>query len=478
MNTDFIRKLNIGLKYCLGDIHRTYVGKYDTVIDCGEFVRAEATIEAEGLRARAEDKFFPYGEGFEAVCGMTILNSQGIDGFGACYYFETYKKFGELRFFMPSCWYGNNSLMADGSSKCNYYGDIAGGSIDGISAPFLFSFCDGNAVCLTVADPGYGTVAGERVGSCVLAECTLPSIGIVERKSIKLFVENPGNTYNDGGEGVTTFRYRTARENLRIETKFTVNCGSYPDFCSAMRGIWRDYFGKFAVFNRDIDTGIARKAIFDGVVRSMGRVNGIPQFMTNCDHFVPESGFLYRNSDLAYLTLKEGYRRGDGELIGFATDVIDCQVKNAYAGENQFFPFDRSRAEGCHSILKAYGFLKEQGTEKPEWLNYALREKEYFSSRDEFYSVPLLLEFGEVAVASEKARRIFDENFSKMLFYGGITDFGGGKRCIDRESALKGLEIFLALYEYTGESHWLEKASFCADYLETYQNLQLIPFNT
>ena len=85
--------------------------------------------------------------------------------------------------------------------------------------------------------------------------------------------------------------------------------------------------------------------------------------------------------------------------------------------------------------------------------------------------MPLLCDLGIIKAAEEKAEKIW-KKFSDMNFYGGIVDFLA-EPVLDRESGYIGLYDFLTLYECTREAKWIERAAFCADYLETYQVLRI-----
>ena len=128
--------------------------------------------------------------------------------------------------------------------------------------------------------------------------------------------------------------------------------------------------------------------------------------MTNVDHFASESGFLYRNADIAYLMLRYGYEVNDKTIIKNAKEVLNTQVDLGFLGKNQVFPFERSRAEGCIALLHAYKFLKQKGENNNCWYEYIKSEVERFEIINEYYSIPLLCEMDKLDIAIKKAEKI------------------------------------------------------------------------
>lgn len=481
-----INKLKTGIKlYYTDNTHKVYFGEYDKILREGEDLQAIKKWRIGKFSAESNDKIRQTDGKIFIDFSLTVLCAEGVAGFGILYAYDTGEEFENTEYFMPSCWYGNNRLLMDGSNKFPFDGKIGGGAVDGISAPVVAAYVKRDKSCsyLVCGQTPMTTLADDGFSKKVLVDerLTVPSVGIrkIERmQTISLFYEYPGNTYHEQDYKFTTYRYRPAKLGANISGNFSVRVRCEEDFDGAFTSVWREIYDEIAVVNNDIDTDFARKALVDRVKRSAGVVNGVPQYMVFADHFVPESGFLYRNADMAYMMLLEGWRTDDRKTIDFALSVLDYQVEYRLAGQNQIFPFERSRAEGVQSVYSAWEFLKEQNIDKPKWLKFVKAEVSHFRKTDEFYSVPLLVRLGYIKDAEKKAEKIWSQNFSERLFFGGIVDFGGGKVCIDRESGLKGMEIMLSLYEATSEKKWLERAKACADYLETYENIQLFPYQT
>lgn len=450
---------------------------YNTIVKTEDGFKARAEICCEEGNFSFYDKIYLEENCYKVEINLTVnqINSS-IDGIGIHSGFCINELHEDLQFFMPSAWYGDEELFAGKSNKYPYANGIAGGGIDGIGAPVcaVFSKRSNNSYSIEVVNPQYDTVLPNDKDYSIDARNKMPAIGYENREESSLFYEIPGTSYNIAGSGRTVYYYLPARSTRNIHSTYKFATYSNTDFKDCMKTVWRNAYRKYAVINNNIDCQVARDILLQYVINSYGVINGIPQYFTNTDHFVQESGFLYRNADFACLLLEHGYSCGNIDIIDKAIGVIDAQVRMKLAGEKQIFPFERSRAEGVMAVLKAYRLLEGKGIEKEEWLEFVNSEICHFIESDEFYSIPLLcaMEMDEIAI--KKAKSIWNK-FSDMRFYGGIVDFIG-EPVLDRESGMLGLMAFLAIYEKTKDKKWIERAAFCADYLETYQVLRLHNF--
>jgi hypothetical protein len=382
-------------------------------------------------------------------------------------------------FFAPSCYYGSLSTPA----KFAYDGSQSSGTVDSLGAPVLAAYYGGCGLALSDRTAGRReTVDGDfdaGVSKNIVADgINLAGLGIRNRNANAALLHSyPGTTYRFNGCDAVIRRFTRATS---VAYAFHIAEASAGTFADYQKTVWRGEYGRLAKIDGTVDVRFALQELVNAVCRSYRVVNGIPQLCTDTDHFVPESGFLYRNADLAALLLgfkAEGYAvpLPDEALI----DIIDTQVATGYAGRAQFFPFWRSRFEGALAVLNGYTLLQRQGNDKKEWLQYALSEADVACGTDEYFSVPLLCAAYKqtkngnyLAAAEEKCERVWTERFSKGLFSGGIMDFGGSLPPLDKESGLLGLAAFLALYDANRDKKNIDRAAACAAYAETYQQLQ------
>lgn len=461
-------------------------GFYVEVLSGGKAVKAPLALSREkseysasvgGAEFRLKILLKEEGEDFTVAFDAEADLNGSASGYAFGAEIATGFPFQETKLFAPSCWYGS----AD-NSKFPFLEESAGGGVDSLSAPLAGAYCGGRGVVLTDLTEGRRETAE---GDCdakeekilVSGKFNFPAVGVRKKENgISLFYTFPAVTCATCAGNKTIRRYLSAK---RCRFSFRVWRAESSSFEAFEKSVWRGIYDELAETDETIDVVSAVDAVIRRVENSYGEFNEIPQFMTNCDHFVPESGFLYRNADLASLLLRmkrAGFvvRIPDEKLIR----VIDVQVKKEYAGKNQFFAFWRSRFEGVLSVYEAYRLLKGEGKKQSEWLDFVLREAEEAVKADEFFSVPLLTELyrdtGDekyLTAAKNKCDKVWEENFSKGRFYGGIVDFIGDPS-LDKESGIAGMDAYLSLYRITGDKENLVRAARCADYTETYHQLQ------
>ncbi len=459
---------------------------YAEVLADGETVRIPLTLSRneseysmgfDGAKFRLKYRLIEDENGFTVECDARAVLGERVKGYSFGAEIPTGFSLRETKFFAPSCWYGGTK-----NSKFPFMGDYAGGGVDSLSAPLVGAFSEGRGIVLTDLTEGRReTAEGDhdaRESKILISPAfNFPAVGVhKQRDSVSLFYAFPAVTYSSCGSNAVVRRFlngEACRFSFRVNK---VNCDSFEAF---QKRTWRDIYGELAEKDGSVNIGEAVNAVVSRVEGSYGELNEIPQFMTNCDHFVPESGFLYRNADLAALLLR---MKRAGFAVAISDEklirVIDVQVQKEYAGKNQFFPFWRSRFEGVDSVYEAYRLLKAEGNERRDWFAFVLREAETALKADEIFSVPLLTKLYEdtgekkyLQSARDKCEKVWKENFSKGRFYGGIVDFIG-EPSLDKESGIAGMDAYLALYRVTGEKENLARAVRCADYTETYHQLQ------
>lgn len=398
--------------------------------------------------------------------------AQSVKGIGLYCGLNLCEKYEQLQFFSPSAWYGKEDLFERKSNKMPFLNGVAGGSIDCIGAPICGAYNSFNkqGYSLEVLSPKYDTIINTDSDVIIDERIRLSGIGVRAQDQVKLFFQYPATYYHISGSERTVEWYFPTNSLDIITAQYKISKYVADSYYSFMKKTWRCAYEKFAQINEGIDSFASRKVLIDYVSDSYGVVADVPQYMTNTDHFASESGFLYRNADIAYLMLRYGYEINDKNVIKQAKNVLNAQMDYGFLGERQVFPFERSRAEGCHALLKAYNFLCSKGEKHNYWYEYVKKEVKRFETIDEYYSIPLLCEMDRVQVAIDKAEKIW-KDFSQMRFFGGIVDFVD-QIVLDRESGYLGFNAFIKIYECTQDKKWLDRATFCADYLETYQNLR------
>lgn len=448
-------------------------GTYSVKTEYGSFVVSDEIKETENgvlIRRRCQ----PNGE---HKYGYRIVSEVVTD-----------YSFKDSSFFCPGTWFGNDELRFSKNTKYPMHDNKAIGPIDTMTAPFVavyqgkqyIKFTDVSfSRCETITDD-FGTFKNNIL---IDEHINIPGVGVKkENEKVTLLHEYPANSYQFHSEEMITVQ-RFIPLDCDINVSFEIRNGSANDFEQCMKDTFREEFERRYFIDEVVNEKDVLRKLVDYVAKSYREIEGIPHLMACTQHFVNESGFLYRNTDLAYLLLKlhyEGYKVPIN--INKLIKVIDSQVTLKRCAENQFFNFIRSRVEGVEAVFDAYCLLKDHGIDKPEWLNLVKAEANYYKDLDEYFSITFFLKLANRGIDAENNRKIaiskgeklYKDKVKNYFFVGAIVDFTVVS--LDKETGVLGLQHFIELYKATGDKKYLEYAKKCADYLETYQILQDFSF--
>jgi hypothetical protein len=226
-------------------------------------------------------------------------------------------------------------------------------------------------------------------------------------------------------------------------------------------------------------------------------------------------GFCGKNVEVADQLLLEGDRdpgpRGQ-RLRALGQTILDSLVRivpmspapagegfdirtgkaSAVRGEPSFSL--RATAEDMRTMVDLVRRERARGRPHPEWLQWARSYAEWLVTQQRadgafpeswqgttgqvkgtsgvttYASVPVLVRMAEETGerkyldAAVRAADYVWTNFGSQCVYLGAT----GGEVADKESGMLSLEAFLALYEHTKESRWLERAKAAGDYTESW----------
>lgn len=405
--------------------------------------------------------------------------ANGYLGYSFIYNFDFDDLLNICSFFAPSAYYGD----IHNPTKLFFANGRAGAGVDKISAPIMCFFNNGVGYILKDLTPGRRDTIAEDCGFqyktnryLVSPNFDLPGLGVIEKEGkVTLQYRYPAHTYNCIEPNQDLYRFSSSKEARFSFTMFSKKAENYDEFC---KNAWRDEFDLREKISNGVDTQEAINVAIKYTCDGLGERNGHKEFCLNMDHFTRESGFLYRNTDLAEILLEFKYKGfnvplSEEQLI----EVIDDQVDNEFCGKNQMWPFARSRVEGVYAVLHAYLLLKEHGFEKPNWIKLVLSEADLVLENDDHFCIPLLVDVFNYSkdskyldAAIRKGTLLWDKKLSKNNFSGGITDFIGAAP-LDKETGLLATTMYVRLYEATKDSKYLQWAKKCADYAETYTQL-------
>jgi hypothetical protein len=221
----------------------------------------------------------------------------------------------------------------------------------------------------------------------------------------------------------------------------------------------------------------------ENIHKSYGILRDVPQYMVNTDHPYTESGFLYRNADLAYLMIAAGYKLDKPEYIDTAIGLIDFHIKKDLIVDNILVHFERSETEGVIAVLDAYKELKAHGVEKNDWLAYVLKKAEQKKDVTDPMVLPLFLQVAAYTKDNrfiERAKRILEEaraDNKSFYYHGAIVNFAGDA-IAQREAGMVYMNIYLDMYDLTGDTQYLAQARHAEVYVESNMVVQNIAMET
>ncbi len=303
-----------------------------------------------------------------------------------------------------------------------------------------------------------------------------------------------------------------------FEQNYTLalNFGQHDNFREMMRNIWRITYDRmrdklFCVDNEKHYRNCMN--IFLKYTQKYGDSYGLPFACQFPDMDIStvsfQFGFVGQQPGIGNLLLRYGTRENLPEAIEKGLGILDFWVREGMteSGIPQMcynpvckgfepYPFyARMLADGIEAILDAYLFLHRQGQEKPEWLEFCIKTgnwlvgiqnedgsfyRAYYEdssirmdSKSNTPSVIRLLIWLYLITGEEKYKTAalragdwsFENAYLNLEYRGGTCD---NNDIQDKEAGIYAMWGFLALYDLTGDEHWLEGAVGAADYTETW----------
>lgn len=481
----------------ISDVSDTEYVYYSSVESVGGVTVAVAEIQTEdGSHFRTDDAYIMRADGLEVSRRIKVINAGSAEGFMFYFPLRDADKtpVTERKWFAPSNFYGNDEITFTGIGVKSGFSGESIVPADVISAPVVLNWHNGYSFSITDKTEGRRETIVQDCHADMSAiyvdpAFNIPGIGLRDTEEVNGEVEMyhvyPCETYNYINVRPFTHIYRMLpiEEGLEREVAFTVNIEKKSTFDGAIESGWRNAYNAYKVQDSRYSPYEVFEAAANSVHNSYAVKNDIPQYMTNTDHYFPESGFLYRNADLGYLMIKAGYVLGKQEMIDRGIEVIDSQVKGDYIDKNMYFEFDRSIAEGLESVTEAYAYLKEKGIVRNDWLAYLLKKEEDCLKRDSLMYFPFLLRFGEIMNSTDNLHhakeRIAKAETAHNNFYfsGAIVNFAGTVM-MEKEAAAIFMRVYMQLYAYFNDAKYLELAKKAATVCETYTLIQPVSLET
>lgn len=322
------------------------------------------------------------------------------------------------------------------------------------------------------------------------------------------------------------------RMNHPVEVGFeqsyavALDLGRHDDFQTMMRETWRTTYSRLRDDLFEVDNEQHYRngmEILNRYTRQYGDSWGLPFACQLPDMNVSsvsfQFGFVGQQPGIGYQLLRYGDKENVPEAFEKGVGVIDFWARAAMTESGlprmcynptlqDFEPYPhyiRMLADGVEAILDAYLHLRAKGDERPAWLEFCRRTADWLvrvqNEDGSFYRayhadgsirmdsksntpsvIRFLVQFSLVSgereyreAAIRAGQWSFDNNYRNLEYRGGTCDNADIQ---DKEAGIYALWGFLALYDLTGEQHWLEGAIGAADYTETWTYAWSFPVRT
>lgn len=474
----------------VSDVDYAFYNSYNQ-IDGGYEATAILTAQ-DGSQYQTIDTFKVSSSGVEVVRTFSVMQKGSALGFTTYFPLRDNKTGAveEREWFAPGNYYGNDDYNFSGVGIKTGFCEEAIIAADNMSAPVIANYCDEKAFSIIDKTKGYReTVVADYDAtiSWVLVDdrINIPGIGIKnayegDETYVEMYHTYPSETYNYINTRPFTHNYRMLPivEGLSREIAFEISINDYSNFQNAVDGIWRNAYEDYSVIDYRYSPLAVYEALAQNLYKSHGYLNSVPQYMVNTDHPLAESGFLYRNVDLAYLMICAGYRLNKPEYIEQANSLIDFHIEKDMIA-NSINDVERAEAEGILAVLNAYKVHLKNGVDKSDWLAFVIKATKEKAGLDHPMDIPLYLAVAEYTKDNsyvEKSTELlkeYEQTHADFYYEGAIVN-PSMEAIPNRESGMIYLNIYLQMYEITGEKHYLEKAKQCESYVESNMIIQSI----
>lgn len=327
-----------------------------------------------------------------------------------------------------------------------------------------------------------------------------------------------------GNAPVFIRRYHPIQSGFSQSYRVDFRLAHNPSFRSFSRDAWRWSWNTLKPPIHEIDIPSVRRVLTDHLAAQVTEINGhtgVPFVRSTMDDThnwnwtMIAMGFVGKDLDCADALLREGDRdpspRGEHMralglamiatmIKGLPTVPLPATGIDLTTGEPWdhiwLAPWLRNATEDMRVLMLAYRREAKLGRPHPEWLGWVRQYCDWLiqqqrpdgsfprrwkpasnkaaepSGTASYNAVPVLVLMSEVtgdgkyrASAIRAADYTWTEYGSRGLFIGGASD---NPNITDKEAGLLSLEAFLALYEDSHDSKWLDRAEAAGDFAESW----------
>lgn len=496
---------------------------YASVQDVEGGYKAQAIVTGpKGSVIQVTDYYYVTKMGVDVTRTMDVVAKGGDEGFTTEYpiFTQNEETISESDWFNPAQFYvsGTHSFITTNARTAMKDGEFII-SANNTSALVLSKFKNGYVTTMTdtthsqqvtTYEDTVNIITNSEDSVVVDEKITMTGIGYGDytneetlEKQVKMSFCYPTSEILSA-EGGTAWRFLPTAENFSRTISFSITIEKADDFYSMVEDSWRNTYANMAV----TDKRYAQEAVYTALLESMKRSYsengawGVPMYMTNAEDYQPNSGFLYRNGDIALLMYKAGVRQNKPEYIAQAEKVLIDQIATDKLDKNIYWTpgvewkpiYYRTRYEGLALMLDLYDFFIANQIEYPadSVLNtnnikaYVLERAELYKNETDVmglifysklwkYSQKFNIDYSQTAI--RLLDKVAEENRFFDGYFGSVEHDDANAYIGVAEDAMIILNAYLNAYEVTGATRYLDLAKNCATWLETFNVLTPMNLN-
>ena len=478
-----------------------FSSNYQTVEDSNGVYTCSATVTTRnGSKFNTIDTIYK-ADGRVKIDRHFTVEEVNASDLGFSIYFQIENKEetapNDYKWFCPSAFYGNDEWTFNGSGEKAAFTDTESViSNDNSGIPLLLNYKDQKAFSILDTTGGFRETIASDYGISTnhilfderfnIGGLGLKEVEINNTTHTQFFQTYPSHSYNFLGIYSFAAQYRMLPliKGLTRDISFELNSKKYDSFQQANKEEYRYGYNHYAVIDKRYSAQDVLNATLEYLDKSYGVKEGVPQYMVNSDHPVPDSGFLYRNSDIAGFMLSNGRRLNNAKYISDALTVLDNQITNdrldkgLVAGSDALYT-KRASADALFNLCLAYKLELKNGVDHKDWLKYMLNKANERLESNKWSDAMFLTEFSRLSGSKtylNKSIQLMNSVESDHLNYhfGGAITNPKAERLVEKEGGTLSLIIYVNLYELTNDKHWLDMAEKAALFVESFQIIQPI----
>jgi hypothetical protein len=515
---------------------------YQRIVVEGNVINCSGTVVSpEGTSFRFSDAYRPYDDKgvFEVERQVQVSRAAAGDkGFSSRLAFHPGREstVEDYDVFVPSIWYEHNAYVPANALAAEPGNGDYWFREDRLPLPLIMlrASADGTTFSLYHEDADGTTFSGESGLSRIIdGRMQFASMGMETDPRLLVGVLFPGSEGDHTGVGGYregwAYRSSPVTEGYIQHYKVLIGLNREPDFQSAMKDTWAEYFGASAPSLYDCDLNEVYQSQITVLDHYWKNINGAPGFpfrilingaVQQENDYNYNMGFVGMQIPNAALLIREGLKSGNADLLAKGEQIASWWSDNMFDPSNgsirtwydpipqtwrtSYPTYMRVVGDGLGGLLRAWSFEMTHGSDKASWLAACRKGADWLVSHqgadgsfprsvhypsdavqdhektNTSHVIPFLVDLYKVTGGNNYRQAalaagdfIYDNSYQPFRYVGGTPD---NPNVPDKEAASMALRAFLALYDLNGDARWLAAAKQAVYYYQTWVYAWNVPF--